>query len=48
MPADLLQRLMRYQSAATTRRYINAAERMKRVGTAEKLHVPAVLKVATA
>jgi integrase len=48
LPADLLQKLMRHQSPATTRRYINAAERMKRTGTAAKLHVPAALKVATA
>lgn len=48
LPADLLQKLMRHRSAATTRGYINAAERMKRAGTAAKLHVPAVLKAATA
>jgi integrase len=46
LDADLLQRLMRHQAAATTRRYINAAERMKRAGTADKIHVPDVLKVA--
>jgi integrase len=46
LPADLLQRLMRHQAASTTRRYINAAERMKRVGTAARLHVPEVLRVA--
>jgi integrase len=43
LPADLLQRLMRHQAASTTRRYINAAERMKRAGTAARLHVPAAL-----
>ncbi len=48
LPADLLQKLMRHQAASTTRRYINAAERMKRAGTAARLHVPDVLKVATA
>ncbi len=47
LDADLLQRLMRHQSASTTKIYINAADRMKRAGTAEKLHVPAFLKVAT-
>jgi integrase len=45
LPADLLQKLMRHRDAKTTRQYINAAERMKRAGTADKLHVPAVLKV---
>lgn len=45
--ADLLQKLMRHQSAATTRIYINAAARMKRSGVAERLHVPAVLKKAS-
>jgi integrase len=44
LPADVLQRLMRHKAAATTRRYINAAERMKRQGTAERLHVPTVLQ----
>jgi integrase len=48
LPADLLQRLMRHQAASTTRRYINAAERMKRAGTAAKLHVPDVLRKSTA
>lgn len=46
LPADLLQRLMRHQAASTTRRYINAAERMKRAGTAARLHVPEVLRTA--
>jgi hypothetical protein len=46
LDADLLQRLMRRQAAATTRRYFDAAERMKRAGTADKIHVPDVLKVA--
>ena len=45
---DRLQKLMRHQAASTTRRYINAAERMRRAGTAEKIHVPDVLKVASA
>ena len=45
LDADVLQRLMRHQDAQTTRRYINAAERMKRAGTADRLHVPANLKV---
>ena len=48
LPADLLQKLMRHRDPKTTRSYINAAERMKRAGTASKLHVPPVLKVATA
>ena len=48
LDADLLQKLMRHQAASTTRRYINAAERMKRAGTAAKLHVPDVLRTATA
>ena len=45
LPADLLQRLMRHRDPQTTRRYINAVERMKRAGTA-KLHVPDVLRKA--
>jgi integrase len=45
---DLLQKLMRHQAASTTRRYINAAERMRRAGTAEKIHVPDVLRIASA
>jgi integrase len=45
---DLLQKLMRHQAASTTRRYINAAERMRRAGTADKIHVPDVLKIASA
>lgn len=44
---DLLQKLMRHQAASTTRRYINAAERMKRAGTAARIHVPDVLRNAT-
>lgn len=44
LDADLLQRLMRHQSAATTRHYINMAERTKRSGVAERLHVPTVLR----
>jgi integrase len=44
LDADLLQRLMRHQSAATTRHYINMAERSKRSGVADWLHVPAFLK----
>jgi hypothetical protein len=44
---DLLQRLMRHQSAATTRRYVNMAERAKRSGVSDKLHVPAFLSGAT-
>jgi integrase len=48
LPADLLQRLMRHKAAATTRRYINAAERMKRAGTAAKLHVPDALRAVVA
>jgi integrase len=47
IPADLLQRLMRHQSAQTTRHYINAAERMKRSGVGERIHVPAFLTAAT-
>ncbi|MEO1496192.1 MAG: site-specific integrase [Planctomycetota bacterium] len=43
LDADVLQRLMRHQDAKTTRHYVNMAERMKRQGTAERLHVPAVL-----
>ena len=42
---DVLQRLMRHQALSTTRNYINSAVRMKRAGTAERLHVPDVLKV---
>jgi integrase len=48
LDADLLQRLMRHRAAATTRKYVNAAERMKRAGTAAKLHVPDVLRKAEA
>lgn len=44
LPADVLQRLMRHREASTTRRYINAAERLKRTGTASRLHVPDVLR----
>lgn len=40
---DVLQRLMRHQDAKTTRHYVNAAERMKRRGTADRLHVPSKL-----
>lgn len=40
LDADLLQRLMRHQDAKTTQIYINAAQRMKRAGVAEKLHAP--------
>ena len=46
LAADLLQKLMRHQAAVATRRYINAAEHMKRAGTADKSHVPDVLRVA--
>jgi integrase len=41
---DVLQRLMRHQAASTTRKYINFAERMKRQGTADRIHVPASLQ----
>jgi hypothetical protein len=34
---------MRHQDAKTTRHYVNTAERMKRRGTADRLHVPAKL-----
>ncbi len=44
LDADLLQRLMRHQSASTTKIYINAAERMKRAGVADRVHIPAFLK----
>lgn len=47
LPADVLQRLMRHKAAATTVGYINAAERMRRQGTTERLHVPSVLKEKT-
>lgn len=40
----VLQQLMLHKSASTTRRYINQAHRMRRQGTAERLHVPDVLK----
>jgi integrase len=40
---DVLQRLMRHQDAKTTRHYVNTAERMKRRGTADRLHVPEIL-----
>ncbi|WP_428304126.1 tyrosine-type recombinase/integrase [Lacipirellula sp.] len=40
LDADLLQRLMRHQDPKTTQIYINAAQRMKRAGVAEKLHAP--------
>jgi integrase len=43
LEADVLQRLMRHQDAKTTRHYVNTAERMKRRGTADRLHVPAKL-----
>ena len=46
LAADLLQKLMRHQAAVATRRYIKAAEHMKRAGTADKSHVPDVLRVA--
>lgn len=46
LPADLLQKLMRHRDQKTTRYYINAAERMKRSGVADKLHVPAVLQAS--
>ncbi|MEQ8846109.1 site-specific integrase [Botrimarina sp.] len=44
LPADVLQRLMRHQAAATTRRYVNMAERMRRQDTANRIHVPAFLR----
>jgi len=44
LPADVLQRLMRHQDAKTTRHYVNMAERMRRQQTADRIHVPAVLK----
>ena len=40
----LLQELMRHRDRQTTRHYINVAERMKRSGVGERLHVPAFLK----
>lgn len=43
---DVLQRLMRHRDRQTTRHYVNAVERMRRQGTADKLHVPAVLRRA--
>ncbi|TWT35882.1 site-specific tyrosine recombinase XerD [Posidoniimonas corsicana] len=43
LPEDVLQHLMLHKDRQTTRRYINLAKRMQRQGTAEKLHVPAVL-----
>jgi integrase len=47
LDADLLQKLMRHRDPQTTRKYINAAERMKRAGTASKLHVPAIFSKVT-
>lgn len=46
LDADLLQELMRHRDPQTTRKYINVAQRMRRAGTAERLHVPDVLKIA--
>lgn len=47
VPEDLLQKLMRHRSRLTTRKYINAAERMKRSDVASRLHVPAVLRTGS-
>jgi hypothetical protein len=44
LAGDVLQHLMRHQASSTTRKYINVAARMKRAGTAERLHVPARLR----
>ncbi|MEQ8848015.1 tyrosine-type recombinase/integrase [Botrimarina sp.] len=44
LPADVLQRLMRHRAAATTRHYVNMAERMRRQKAADLIHVPAFLK----
>jgi integrase len=44
---QLLQTLMRHKSSATTRQYINVAERLKRSGIAERLHVPEFLQRAS-
>ncbi|MEM9354143.1 MAG: tyrosine-type recombinase/integrase [Planctomycetota bacterium] len=44
LDADVLQKLMRHRDPQTTRRYVNMAERMRRRGTADRLHVPAVLR----
>ncbi len=46
VPADVLQRLMRHKASATTQGYINKARRMQTQGTADRLHVPAVLRPA--
>jgi integrase len=46
LDADLLQRLMRHQSQQTTRGYIDMAERLKRTGVADRLHVPAFHQAA--
>lgn len=40
---DVLQHLMRHRDRQTTRRYVHVAKRMQRQGTADKLHVPAIL-----
>ena len=46
LDADLLQQLMPHKEAQTTRKYINAVQRLRRAKTAEALHVPDVLKVS--
>lgn len=43
LPADVLQRLMRHRAPQTTQGYINKAARMRRQGTADRIHVPDVL-----
>jgi len=44
LDADLLQHQMRHKDAKTTRLYINKAERLKRSGVADRIHVPDFLK----
>ena len=46
VPEDVLQRLMRHQAASTTKGYVNKARRMRTQGTADRLHVPDVLRRA--
>ncbi len=40
LPADVLQTVMQHKAAATTRRYINQAERLRQTDVASRIHAP--------
>ena len=47
LDADILQHQMRHKDAQTTQYYIHQAERLKRSGVSDRIHVPKILRHGT-